>query len=102
MLTDVERLQAIEPLRRANRWEDLARLGEGLAVVADRARLEVLDAVAFAFLRLKLVVEPGGAVCLAALLSGRFDARGKVVGCVISGGNIDPAVFSRALARLAA
>jgi threonine dehydratase len=74
------------------------RLGAGLAVTDE----EVLDAVAFAFLRLKLVVEPGGAVCLAALLSGRFDARGKVVGCVISGGNIDPAAFSRALARLAA
>jgi threonine dehydratase len=59
---------------------------------------EVLRAVAFAFANLKLVAEPGGAVCLAALLAGKFDARGKVVGCVISGGNVDPAVFSRALA----
>lgn len=74
------------------------RLGPGLSVTDD----EVLDAVAFAFLRLKLVVEPGGAVCLAALLSGTFDARGRVVGCVLSGGNIDPAVFARALSRLAA
>jgi threonine dehydratase len=59
---------------------------------------EVLAAIAFAFLHLKLVVEPGGAVCLAALLAKKFDARGKVVGAVLSGGNIDPPVFARALA----
>ena len=59
---------------------------------------EVLAAMAFAFTHLKLVVEPGGAVALAALLSGRFDAHGQVVGIVISGGNVDPAVFARAFA----
>ncbi len=70
------------------------RLAGGL-VVTDA---EVLAAIAFAFLHLKLVVEPGGAVTLAALLAGKFDARGKIVGAVISGGNIDPATFQRALA----
>jgi threonine dehydratase len=35
------------------------------------------------------VVEPGGAVALAALLAGQFDARGLTVGVVLSGGNID-------------
>ena len=59
---------------------------------------EVLAAIKFAFAHLKLVVEPGGAVCLAALLAGKFDAKGKVVGLVLSGGNIDPDVFGRALA----
>lgn len=59
---------------------------------------EVLAAMAFAFRHLKLVVEPGGAVALAALLAGKIDARGKVVGAVLSGGNVDPAVFARALA----
>ena len=59
---------------------------------------DVLAAMAFAFTHLKLVVEPGGAVALAALLSGRYSAKGQVVGIVISGGNVDPAVFSRALA----
>ena len=59
---------------------------------------EVLAAMRFAFLHLKLVVEPGGAVCLAALLSGRFAARGQVVGAVLSGANVDQAVFARALA----
>jgi len=66
----------------------------GSVVVTDA---EVLAAMRFAFLHLKLVVEPGGAVALAALLSGRFAARGQVVGAVISGGNVDPAVFARAL-----
>jgi threonine dehydratase len=70
------------------------RLAGGLAV----SDAEVLAAIAFAFLHLKLVVEPGGAVCLAALLAGKFDAKGKVVGAVLSGGNVDPAVFGRALA----
>ena len=69
-------------------------LAGGLAV----SEAEVLDAMAFAFRHLKLVVEPGGAVALAALLAGKFDARGKVVGAVLSGGNVDPAVFARALA----
>ena len=66
----------------------------GAVAVSDA---EVLHAMAFAFTHLKIVAEPGGAVALAALLSGRFPARGKAVGCVISGGNVDPAVFARAL-----
>ena len=70
------------------------RLAGGLAV----SDAEVLAAIAFAFSHLKLVVEPGGAVCLAALLAGKFDTKGKVVGIVVSGGNVDPAVFGRALA----
>ena len=69
------------------------RLAGGL-VVSDA---EVLAAMRFAFQHLKLVVEPGGAVALAALLSGRFDARGRVVGAVLSGGNVDAGVFAQAL-----
>ena len=67
----------------------------GAVAVSDA---EVLAAMAFAFTHLKLVVEPGGAVALAALLSGRFVGNGQVIGVVISGGNVDPAVFGRALA----
>lgn len=59
---------------------------------------EALAAVAFAFEELKLVVEPGGAVALAALLSGRLDVRGGTAVIVLSGGNIDPAVLAQALA----
>ncbi|WP_315831451.1 threonine/serine dehydratase [Bradyrhizobium prioriisuperbiae] len=56
---------------------------------------EVGMAVAFVFRELKLVVEPGGAVALAALLAGRIDARGKTVVIVLSGGNVDADMFSR-------
>jgi threonine dehydratase len=59
---------------------------------------EVAAAVAFAFRELKLVVEPGGAVGLAALLSGRIDARGKNVVIVLSGGNVDADLFAKLIA----
>ncbi|MCR4281974.1 MAG: threonine/serine dehydratase [Bauldia sp.] len=58
---------------------------------------EALAAVAFAFRELKLVVEPGGAVALAALRSGKIEAKGRTVIIVLSGGNIDDAVLQRAL-----
>lgn len=55
---------------------------------------EVAEAVAYAFRALKQVVEPGGAVSLAALLSGKVEAAGKTTVLVLSGGNIDPGLFS--------
>ncbi len=58
---------------------------------------QALEAVAFAFRELKLVVEPGGAVGLAAILSGLIDCRGRTVVVVLSGGNIDAPVLDRAL-----
>jgi threonine dehydratase len=56
---------------------------------------EVGRAIAFAFRELKLVVEPGGAVGLAALLAGHIDAKGKNVVIVLSGGNVDADLFSK-------
>lgn len=70
------------------------RLAGGIVVT----EAEVLRAMRFAFEHLKVVAEPGGAVALAAVLAGKLEARGRVVGVVISGGNVDPAVFARALA----
>lgn len=68
------------------------RLGaRGVTVTDD----DVAKAVAFAFRELKLVVEPGGAVALAALLAGHLDARGKTVAIVLSGGNVDADLFAR-------
>ena len=71
------------------------RNGAGAVSVSDA---EALGAVAFAFRELKLVVEPGGAVALAALLHGRLDTKGGTVVIVLSGGNIDEPVLARALA----
>jgi len=71
-----------------------ALVGHG-AAVSDQ---EVAAAVAFAFRELKLVVEPGGAVALAALLSGKIDVKGKVAVAVLSGGNVDPELFYRLVA----
>ncbi len=58
---------------------------------------EALIAVKYAWEKLKLVVEPGGAAALAALLSGRVDVRGKTICLLLSGGNIDAATFERAI-----
>ncbi|HEY9747035.1 MAG TPA: threonine/serine dehydratase, partial [Oculatellaceae cyanobacterium] len=55
---------------------------------------EIQQAMRFAFEHLKLVVEPGGAAALAALLSGRLDCQGKPVGIVLSGANVDDARFA--------
>ena len=68
------------------------RLAGGLAVTDE----EALNAVAFARDVLKLVVEPGGAVALACVLSGKIDARDKVIAVVMSGGNIDPEMLAKA------
>jgi threonine dehydratase len=59
---------------------------------------EVGRAVAFAFRDLKLVVEPGGAIGLAALLAGKPEVKGKVVVAVLSGGNIDAELFGKLVA----
>lgn len=65
-------------------------LGAGL-VVSDG---EVKEAMRFAFRHLKLVVEPGGAVALAAVLSGKIDTRDKLTVIVLSGGNVDAEMFA--------
>lgn len=66
----------------------------GSLVVSDD---EVRQAMKAAYQHLKLVVEPGGAVPLAALLSGKLDVAGKTVAIVLSGGNVDTSVFIQAL-----
>jgi len=70
-------------------------LAGGFAV----SEAEVGHAMAAAFRYLKIVVEPGGAVALAAALTGKLDCRGRTVGIVCSGGNVNPETFRRALAE---
>jgi threonine dehydratase len=69
-------------------------LAGGLVATDD----EVRRAMATAFQELKLVVEPGGAVALAAALAGRVPGEPKIVAVVASGGNVDPAIFREAIA----
>jgi threonine dehydratase len=58
--------------------------------------------MAAAFLRLKIVGEPGGAVGLAAALFHGDEVEGDAVICTVSGGNADPGMFARALETLLA
>ena len=69
-------------------------VGEGVSATDE----EVARAVAFAFEELKIVVEPGGAVALAAVLAGKLDLKGKVAAIVLSGGNVDSELFAKCLA----
>jgi threonine dehydratase len=59
---------------------------------------ELTQAVAFAARDLKLLVEPGGAAALAALLAQKIDARGKNVVLILSGGNADFATVAACMA----
>ena len=76
-------------------WPVNSRLLTGAVSATDA---EVAEAMRFAFRWLKLVVEPGGACSLACLLNGRIEAKGRTVGIVLSGGNVDPALFTEVLA----
>jgi threonine dehydratase len=79
------------PIPGANVFE-LAKdiLAPGFAV----SDAELEKAVVYAARNLKLLVEPGGAAALAALLAGRVDAKGKTVALVLSGGNAEFAAIS--------
>jgi threonine dehydratase len=73
-------------------------LRERGAIALSVSDAEVADAMRFAFNQHGLVVEPGGAVGLAALLSGKLTALEDTV-VVLSGGNVDPALHERIIAN---
>jgi len=72
-----------------------SRLLDDVVTVGEEA---IIEAMRFCFTRLKIVVEPSGAVALAALLSGAVKARDRT-GVVLSGGNIGPADFAALVGR---
>jgi threonine dehydratase len=76
-------------------WPVIHALVDEVVTIDDDA---LLRAMRWCFERCKLVVEPSGVTALAAVMEGRVPAGGQRVGVVLSGGNADPAVFTRALA----
>ncbi|MFB7506400.1 threo-3-hydroxy-L-aspartate ammonia-lyase [Streptomyces broussonetiae] len=70
------------------------RLVDGISLVSDA---EIINAMRFAFERLKIVLEPSGASGLAALLAGRVDTPPSRIGVIASGGNIDTERFVQLL-----
>jgi threonine dehydratase len=78
-------------------WEVNARLVDEFVVVSD---VEIVRAMRFLFERMKVVVEPSGAVGVAALLEGRLDVSGKRVGVILSGSNVGTERFGELMATL--
>jgi threonine dehydratase len=74
-------------------WEVASRLVDEIATVTDQ---QMVEAMRFAFERLKLVIEPSGAVGLAAVLNGLV--AGDRIGVIVSGGNVDAKRFAQLLA----
>jgi threonine dehydratase len=71
--------------------------GPGIVITEE----EALRAMALAFLRLKIVLEPGGAVSLAAALFHKDQIEGDAVIAIATGGNVDAALFQRAISSYA-
>jgi len=71
-----------------------SRLAAGIVTVTDN---EIVEAMRFAFDRLRVVVEPSGACALAAVLARKIDVAGQRVGVTITGGNVDRARFASLL-----
>ena len=71
------------------------RAGTGYVVSDDAVR----EAMKVAFEYFKIILEPGGAIALAAVISKQIDLRNKAVVVIGSGGNADPVMFSQILAQ---
>ncbi len=70
-----------------------SRLAGGLVVTDE----EALAAVKLAFQEFKIILEPSAATSLAAILNSKVDRAGKTICVICTGGNVDPAVFQRAV-----
>jgi threonine dehydratase len=92
---------ALQTTRPAERTFALVRaLTEGIVTAGDD---EIRRAMALLASRMKLVVEPGGAIAFAALLHGKVPgAAGRRIGIVLSGGNVDPERFGALIAGVEA
>ena len=94
--TIADALQTTRPADRT--FAHVSALTEGILTVSDE---EIRSAMALLAARMKLVVEPGGAVAFAALLHGKVpEATGRKAGVVLSGGNVDPDRFGALISGL--
>jgi threonine dehydratase len=94
--TIADSLQTTSPAQQT--LDIIQALGAGVLTVSD---LELRSAMAVAALRMKIIVEPGGAAGFAALLHGKVpDTAGLRVGVVLSGGNVDLARFGELVSGL--
>ncbi len=96
-VTEVDPRTIADGLRTTVGELTFAILREHRVDVVTVSEAEIVEALRFAWERMKLLIEPSSAVPLGALLSGRVDARGKRVGVILTGGNAD---LSAALPRL--
>jgi threonine dehydratase len=101
---EIQRVPANPPKTACDALQTMATYPINFAVLQGRvprgfavSEAEVRAAQRFAFSRLRLVVEPGGAAALAAVLVGKVPADGRTA-IVLSGGNVDPAQFAAVLA----
>ncbi len=99
----IQRVIENPPTTACDALQTLATGAINFAVLRERcpfglrvSEAEVRAAQRFAFERLRLVVEPGGATALAAALAGKAEMDGRTV-IVLSGGNVDPAAFAQVL-----
>jgi threonine dehydratase len=95
--TIADGLQATEPGELT--FEVNSRLVDEIVTVTDE---EIVAAMIFLYDRMKLVAEPSGAVGVAALLSGKLDARDRAVGVILSGGNVGAARFAELVSSVSA
>lgn len=72
-------------------------LQKNLAGVVTVSDAEVAEAMRFAFANLKLVLEPGSAASLAAVLAGKVETRDRITAVICTGGNVDPALFAKVI-----
>jgi threonine dehydratase len=93
------RCDALQTLRVSPLTFDVLRERRTAAVAVSEAEVE--QAMAFAMRRLRIVAEPGGAVALAAALAGKAGSLGERTVVVVSGGNVDPALYADILSRSA-
>jgi threonine dehydratase len=75
-------------------WPIIQSMAEDILLVSEE---EVFTAMRFLLLRLKMVIEPSGAVAAAAALAGKLRRYGRRAGIVLSGGNVDPGILASIL-----